>query len=71
MRAGVHNLLLNHAGDFPLNTFGNGDIRGLSPGLFQGDNLFTVRALGHARILSTGGAVHDVMIADEPPSPVE
>ena len=52
MRAGVHDLLLDYHGNFPLNFFGDGDVGRLPPGLFQGDNLFAVRALGHAGILS-------------------
>ena len=52
MRAGVHDLLLDYPGNFPLNFFGDGDVGGLPPGLFQGDNLFAIGALGHAGILS-------------------
>ena len=52
MRTRVHDLFLHHTGDLALNTFGNGDVGGLAAGLFEGDGLFAVRALRHARIMS-------------------
>src|ERR1035438_566646 len=52
MRAGVHDLLLDPTTDFPFDSLGDGDVGGLPPGLVQGDNLFAVRALWHAGIVS-------------------
>ena len=52
MRAGVHDLLLDHAGDFPLNSQGEGNVVVLPPDFFQGDNLFAVGTFGHDEIVS-------------------
>ena len=52
MRAGVHDLLLDQTGDFPFHSVWHGDIGVLLMGLVQRYNLFAVRALGHAGIVS-------------------
>ena len=52
VRAGVHDLLLDETGDLPFNSFRDRDVNGFPLGLLQSYNLFAVRTLGHAGILS-------------------